>query len=109
LQNNTELIKHEAMNVENMTLVMIPKEAWTDIVAMQQDILRKLQELSAKETNAVPIKYITAKEFMAAVRIGRTKFDQLVQTSKIRTTKKRRKIYVPVSEVERYFTDVSIL
>lgn len=97
------------MNFEKMTLVMIPKEAWTDMVATQQDILRKLQELSTKEPGTVSTTYITAKEFMAAVRIGRTKFDQLVQTNKIRITKKRRKIYVPVSEVERYFTDGNIL
>jgi hypothetical protein len=97
------------MNFENMTLVMIPKEAWTDMVATQQDILRKIQELSAKEPGTVSATYITAKEFMAAVRIGRTKFDQLVQTNKIRITKKKRKIYVPVSEVERYFTDGNIL
>jgi hypothetical protein len=109
LQSSTQIFKHTSMNFENMTLVMIPKEAWTDLVAIQQDILRKVQELSAKEKGTVPVRYITAKEFMAAVRIGRTKFDQLVQTSKIRTTKKRRKIYVPVSEVERYFTDGSIL
>lgn len=97
------------MNFENMTLVMIRKEEWTDLVTTQQDILRQLKELSNKETGTVPVKYITAKEFMAAVKIGRTKFDQLVQTNKIRITKKRRKIYVPVSEVERYFTDGSIL
>lgn len=97
------------MNFENMTLLMIPKDAWTDMVATQQDILRKLQELSPKEQGTVSPQYITAKEFMAAVRIGRTKFDQLVQTNKIRITKKRRKIYVPVSEVERYFTDGNIL
>jgi len=45
---------------------------------------------------------------MEAVRIGRTKFDQLVSTGKIRIIKKRRKIYVPVSEVDRYFADPGI-
>ena len=38
-----------------------------------------------------------------AVRIGRTKFDQLVQANMVKTIKKDRKIYVPMGEVERYF------
>jgi len=45
---------------------------------------------------------------MAAIRIGRTKFDQLVSGSKIKIIKKRRKIYVPASEVDRYFNDPKI-
>jgi hypothetical protein len=56
----------------------------------------------------VPLRYITAKEFMAAVRICRSKFDQLVSVNKIRIIRKRRKIYVPTSEVDRYFSDPSI-
>jgi hypothetical protein len=56
----------------------------------------------------VPLRHITAKEFMAAVRICRSKFDQLVNENKIRIIRKRRKIYVPTSEVDRYFSDPSI-
>jgi hypothetical protein len=56
----------------------------------------------------IPLRHITAKEFMAAVRICRSKFDQLVGQNKIRIIKKRRKIYVPTSEVDRYFSDPSI-
>lgn len=52
--------------------------------------------------------HITAKGFMAAVRICRSKFDQLVSENKIRIIRKRRKIYVPTSEVDRYFSDPSI-
>lgn len=96
------------MNTENLTLVMIPKEEWTTLLAAQQDILQQLKELSTKGQTGIPIKHITAKEFMDAVRIKRTKFDELVQGNKIKTIKKRRKIYVPVSEVERYFIDVRI-
>lgn len=96
------------MNAQNMTLVMIPKEEWADIVTAQQDILQQLKELNTRGPTGIPIKHITAKEFMAAVRIKRTKFDQLVLGNKIKTIKKRRKIYVPLSEVERYFADPSI-
>jgi len=53
-------------------------------------------------------KNITAKEFMKVVRMCRSKFDQLVIAGKIKTIKKRRKIYVPVSEIDRYFSDPSI-
>lgn len=45
---------------------------------------------------------------MTSVRIGRTKFDQLVAARKIQTIKKLRKIYVSVTEVKWYFTDPNI-
>lgn len=79
------------------------------LLSSQQDILALLKELHSKEPTGVPIRHITAKEFMEAVRIKRTKFDQLILQSKIRVIKKRRKIYVPVSEIDRYFTDSGIL
>jgi hypothetical protein len=96
------------MDSNNMTLVMIPQQEWAGIVATQQDILEQLKELNTRGPAGVPIKYITAKEFMQAVSIKRTKFDQLVLSNKIKTIKKRRKIYLPLSEVERYFTDSAI-
>ncbi len=58
------------------------------------------------ESTAISAGFITAKEFMSAIRIGRTKFDQLVVANKIRTIKKGRKIYVPIGEVEGYFKTV---
>lgn len=91
-----------------MTLVMIPEAEWHALRMKQQEILERISELKTKGPGGIPIKNITAKEFMAAVRIGRTKFDQLVLSSKIRVIKKRRKIYVPLSEVERYFADPTI-
>jgi len=96
------------MNLQNVTLVMIPEEELAFFKNTQQEILQQLKESHTKEPSGVSVKNITAKEFMAAVRIGRTKFDQLVSTSKIRVIKKRRKIYVPVSEVDRYFSDPCI-
>jgi hypothetical protein len=96
------------MDLQNATLVMIPKEEWADLLAAQQNILRELKELNIKGPTGIPIKHITAREFMDAVRIKRTKFDQLVQGNKIKVIKKRRKIYVPVEEIERYFKDWDI-
>ena len=96
------------MNMQGTTLFMIPAEDLAELKSSQQEILQQLKELSSKGQGGLPVKYITAKEFMKAVSIGRTKFDQLVNTSKIKVIKKRRKIYVPVVEVDRYFTDAGI-
>jgi hypothetical protein len=96
------------MNSQRMNLVIIPEEELTNIQTTQQEILRQLQSLQYRSSTTVPVRHITAKEFMAAVRICRSKFDQLVNENKIKTIKKRRKIYVPTSEVDRYFTDPSI-
>ncbi|MDB5198041.1 MAG: hypothetical protein JWO92_4 [Chitinophagaceae bacterium] len=96
------------MNLEKMTLVMIPQEELADLQSAQQEILQQLKALNTRGPTGIPIKHITAKEFMNAVRIKRTKFDQLVLSNKIKTIKKRRKIYVPISEVDRYFSDSSI-
>jgi hypothetical protein len=96
------------MTLQGATLVMIPEEELAFLKNTQQEILQQLKELQSKELGGIPIKNITAKEFMTAVRISRSKFDQLVLTRKIRIIKKRRKIYIPVSEVDRYFSDPAI-
>ena len=85
---------------------MIPEAELNMLKATLQDIQQQLKDVNIK--GAEPVKYITAVEFMAAVRIRRTKFDELVKFSKIKVIKKRRKIYVPIEEVERYFKDSSI-
>ncbi len=93
---------------ESMNLVMIPQEELTNLKLTQQEILKQLQNLQIPPSGSIQIKNITAKEFMVAVRICRSKFDQLVNRNKIRIIKKGRKIYVPISEVDRYFSDRSI-
>lgn len=63
----------------------------------QAELLRLVQELKGTiPVTAAIVPFITAMEFMQAVRIGRTKFDQLVAANKVKTIKKDRKIYVPV-------------
>lgn len=93
---------------ESMNLVMIPQEELANLQMTQQEILKQLQNLQIPSSGSIQIKNITAKEFMVAVRICRSKFDQLVNQNKIRIIKKSRKIYVPISEVDRYFSDRSI-
>lgn len=89
------------MNVQEMTsLVMIPLQELNFLKATQQEILQQLKELRSTQPKTLQANHLTAMEFMAAVKICRSKFDQLVSTNKIRIVKKKRKIYVPFSEVE---------
>lgn len=76
----------------------------------QNEIFELLKNISDDSKIAAhPYGYMTAMEFMAAVKIRRTKCDQLVQTSKIRIIKKLRKIHALNTEVDRYFKDSTIL
>lgn len=97
------------MDMQGRTLVMIPGEELAALKTQLELVLKEIKNLQAPKQSIAKESFITAKEFMAAVRIGRTKFDQLVATRKIQTIKKLRKIYVPVTEVNRYFTDPNIL
>lgn len=91
--------------MENVVKVLVvPEEEWNNLQQSQVEILRLIKELAGRDNSkGKVVPFITAMEFMTAVRIGRTKFDQLVAESKVKTIKKGRKIYVPIGEVERYF------
>ncbi|RYZ26697.1 MAG: hypothetical protein EOO10_14855 [Chitinophagaceae bacterium] len=95
--------------VEGTSFVLFPQGEIEQLKSMQLQILEAIKTLhpNGSKSNAAPT-YLTAVEFMRAVKICRSKFDQLSATSKIRVIKKKRKLYVPFSEVERYFTDPSI-
>lgn len=98
------------MNLMNTSsLVIIPIEELNHLKTTQQEILLQLKELRSIAPGVPTAKHVTAQEFMTAVKICRTKFDQLVIGNKIKTIKKRRKIYVPIAEIDRYFTDPTIL
>jgi len=89
-----------------VNVVVVPEADWQKLLQGQAELLRLVQELKGRlPATAAVVPYITAMEFMQAVRIGRTKFDQLVAANKVKTIKKDRKIYVPVGEVERYFKE----
>lgn len=97
------------MDMQGRTLVMIPGEELAALKGTLEKVLAEIKNLQLPKQSPTKESFITAKEFMAVVRIGRTKFDQLVAARKIQTIKKLRKIYVPVTEVNRYFTDPNIL
>ena len=94
------------MNLQGAVLVMIPEAELNLLKSSLQGIQQRLDEL--KGTRQPAVKFITAMEFMTAVRIRRTKFDELVKFGRIKAVKKSRKIYVPVEEVDRYFNDSSV-
>jgi hypothetical protein len=78
------------------------------IKSCQFEILKKLNELDKNNKSQADLDspYITALEFMKAVRIRRWKFNCLVKSGKIMTIKKKRKIYVPKGEINQYFSQV---
>ena len=94
------------MNLQGTVLVMIPETELKLLKSSLQGIQQWLDEL--KGTGQPAVKFMTAIEFMTAVRIRRTKFDDLVKFGQVKVIKKCRKIYVPVEEVERYFSDLSM-
>src|SRR6476469_3490248 len=96
--------------VEQATsFILLPQAELNILKTTQLQILDALKNLQgAHKTAAPPTGYLTAVEFMKAVKICRSKFDQLAVNSKIKVIKKKRKLYVPLSEVERYFIDPSV-
>ena len=87
-------------------ILIIPEMEFLDLKKTQQIILEKLENLiPQRQTES---SYITASEYMDAIRIKRSKFDQLVDQNKIETIKKGRKIYVKAIEIEKYFTSADI-
>ena len=101
------------MKISDQLITFIPVEDWKRLVEdwkrlskNQEEILELLKNSGSKTEVDSP--FITANEFMDAVRIRRSKFDHLVLNNKIETLKKGRKIYVKSSEVSRYFNDLTI-
>jgi hypothetical protein len=90
------------------SFILVGRQDIESIKKSQQDILNKLEELNKKENSnqVLNCPYVTAIEFMQAVRIRRWKFNRLVSSGKIMSIKKKRKIYIPRGEIDRYFSDV---
>ncbi|RYZ24814.1 MAG: hypothetical protein EOO10_19845 [Chitinophagaceae bacterium] len=95
--------------VEGTSFFLFPQGEIEQLKSMQLQILEAINSLHSNGSKPTsPPTYLTAVEFMRAVKICRSKFDQLSAAGKIRVIKKKRKLYVPFSEVERYFTDPAI-
>lgn len=89
--------------------IILPASEWQLLKKTLSEVAEKLTtQSSLPKIKAVSSPYITAKEFMSAVRICRSSFDKLVNKGKIMTIKKGRKVYVVASEVDRYFKEVQV-
>lgn len=83
------------------TVVELPLETFNEIKETQQRIIRALESL--KVLTPVQPTFLTALEFMKKCKISRGTFDALRDQNRINVRKVGRKIYVPASEVDRFF------
>lgn len=67
-------------------------------------IEEKLKFESIKSTKNSTSGYISVQEFCDALSISRCTFDTLREEGQIKVFQKRRRIYIPKEEVERYIT-----
>ena len=89
--------------------IILPATEWQQLKKTLSEVAEKLSTSSSQpKMKSVSSPYITAKEFMAAVRICRSSFDKLVNKGQIMTIKKGRKVYIVPSEVDRYFKEVQV-
>jgi hypothetical protein len=91
------------MTQHKWQMVMLPEVEWELIKTTQLEILNMLKILDRKENIRSIKQYLPALEFMKAVNIKRSKFDQLVKTNQVKVIRKGRKLYVPSNEIEKYF------
>jgi Helix-turn-helix domain len=96
----------EKINPELPSVFLVLADLVKQMHENQRAIMDKLHNLNTESPTSS--EYITATEFMDALRIRRSKFDELRHQNLIKTLEKGRKIYVPSSEIKRYFEDNSI-
>ncbi|NVJ48267.1 MAG: helix-turn-helix domain-containing protein [Cytophagia bacterium] len=91
--------------MENQFLI-IPRSEFEEWKAeSRHQNQRILDALREGKSNYSGNTYLTVKEFMTQVKIARSKFDELVAEGRVKTLRPNggRKIYIPVTEVARYF------
>ena len=90
------------MTTESSThFIMVPIERFQALEKTQEIILRKIDNLLGSEKDDPD--FLTAKQFMAKTHMCRTTFDELRNSNRINVLKKGRKIFVPATELKRYF------
>tara|TARA_R110001592_G_scaffold269436_2_gene535779 strand:+ start:329 stop:589 length:261 start_codon:yes stop_codon:yes gene_type:complete len=82
------------------SIIILTEESLEGILKGQKEIISKINELQGLKRDT---EYLTTQEFMQRVKIGRSKFDQLLAENEINYVRKGRKIYILSSEVDRYF------
>ena len=95
--------------IPNSPVVIMPVEQLKQMIESCFQPLRaemqKARESRSNNTNVIRSEYLTSQEFMEATKIKRSKFEHLVKTNQIKSIKKIRKLYIPASEIDRYFGD----
>jgi NADH:ubiquinone oxidoreductase subunit D len=93
IENLLLILKMWWMDLGSATIVlMIPAENLNFIKTQQQVIIDRLNALVTQPVQNkidIPENYITAIEFMDAVRIRRSKFDELVADNKIKIIRRK--------------------
>jgi excisionase family DNA binding protein len=84
------------------SIIILTEESLEGILKGQKEIIAKINELQGLKRDT---EYLTTQEFMQRVKIGRSKFDQLIMANEIKYIRKQRKIYIPETEVARYFEE----
>tara|TARA_Y100000588_G_C14232270_1_gene915782 strand:- start:124 stop:438 length:315 start_codon:yes stop_codon:yes gene_type:complete len=100
---NIKVLKLHVM--ENQFLI-IPKSEFEELKSQLRTRDEKLLEaIQGSGSLNRATEYLTVKEFMAHVKIARSKFDELVADGKVKTVRPNggRKIYIPAEEVSRFF------
>lgn len=88
------------MEFPNFSNILNDKIKKLDLIyERQEEILNVLRNKSLLE----PSEHLTVKEFIARTKMGRSKFERLRAEGKLITKKLGRIIYVPATEVKRYF------
>jgi hypothetical protein len=80
-------------------VIELPVEDFQQLKETGQKILRALESLNV----VPPTQYLTPIEFMTETKISRWKFDALREYNKLKVIQRGRKLYVPRTEVQRYF------
>jgi hypothetical protein len=96
--------------VPNLPVVIMPVEQLKQMIeSCFQPLRAEIQKAKEGRTDsAIRLEYLTSQEFMEATKIRRSKMEHLIKTNQIKSIKKSRKIYIPASEIERYFSDPTI-
>lgn len=81
--------------------VIIPTEEFQQLKTDLKILINKMNTPTSSTTN--DIDFLTAKQFMEKTHMCRSTFDELRNHNKLKVIKKGRKIFVPNSEVQRYF------
>ena len=77
----------------------MPAEDFQQLKETSERILSALQNLKI----VAPTEYVTPQEFMTETKMSRWKFDALRDCGALKAIQRGRKLYVPRTEIQRYF------